>query len=629
MVEATPERLAISGVAGALNTIYFSESGTFTNFTIGLLDTSPFTAVISAPGSRVTHIRWGCGKLLWWKDQSFGYLTGDTQFNIENIIVSDNIGTIDNSSSMDPGGSIWFRGQEGHVYTYDCSSLEKKSIDIGPNVQASGNRTSNSWTLDSESEFSDGNTVSSTTIFSTGVQISTNTTNVCNNSFGGTIASGGDFNADVGLGQCWRENAVGRFGKSSGGFTLDNCTFSNDDTSYVNYDSTAAAFSTMVAELVDTNLTMVSSTSVSWVVDSCAHSTRTIPSASTSYRKQLMRIRLYPSNDSNDKFLSDRFVYNGNPITFRTSSDTVFTTTKRFIIDQFEGGVTSFLHGLYFSPVKNAPNITTWDSFNSEKTDDNGSHTFFLRSSTNTFTVLSSTPSWSQIINNALITISTGTYFQYKDSFTVSYASHNPVLQSSTVNWFEGAASDKAYSIYFNDAIWWSVAFGDGQSSNNYVFKYDLINDGWTLYDFGAGGFLVQNNRLHFGSTASDGIVYRFGESNSDNGSAIDSYWKSKDFTGADPWLENQFKQIDTYWGRNSNQTATFTYGINTTTTTTSYTVNLSSATQSIIRNKKLLPSGKTGDLFNFKVSDDSTNSPWEFFGMRTIFDVLPYRPSQ
>jgi hypothetical protein len=197
------------------------------------------------------------------------------------------------------------------------------------------------------------------------------------------------------------------------------------------------------------------------------------------------------------------------------------------------------------------------------------------------------------------------------------------------VNWFEGAASDKAYSIYFNDAIWWSVAFGDGQSSNNYVFKYDLINDGWTLYDFGAGGFLVQNNRLHFGSTASDGIVYRFGESNSDNGSAIDSYWKSKDFTGADPWLENQFKQIDTYWGRNSNQTATFTYGINTTTTTTSYTVNLSSATQSIIRNKKLLPSGKTVDIFNFKVSDDSTNSPWEFFGMRTIFDVLPYRPSQ
>src|SRR6185295_3609685 len=110
MVEATPDRIAVAGVSASPNTIFISGSNAFTNFTAAPLTTDPFTEVIASPGSKLTHIRWGCQKLLWWKDQSFGYLDFDDQYSAQIKIISDTIGTVDNTSAIDPGGSVWFRG---------------------------------------------------------------------------------------------------------------------------------------------------------------------------------------------------------------------------------------------------------------------------------------------------------------------------------------------------------------------------------------------------------------------------------------------------------------------------------------------------------------------------------------
>lgn len=284
--------------------------------------------------------------------------------------------------------------------------------------------------------------------------------------------------------------------------------------------------------------------------------------------------------------------------------------------------------GTYYSPVVNRPNLTSWDTLNATYVNNSGSHAFYLRSSTNSFAVGSATPTWTAQTPGNVISISTGTWFEFRDDFVVTASSQNPTLSDFQINWFEGTASDKAYATYFDNAIWWALAFGAGQSTNNYIFKFDLLNPGWTLYNIPASGFLTQNNALYFGSPSTNSI-YRFGNSTSDNGSSINAYWQSKDFPGTDPWLENSYAQMDVIVRRNTGQSLTVGYTLNASTTTTSFSVSLSSTTDATIRYKKLLPAGKLGGLINVKFSDTSTTSAWEVLGMRVKYEPMAYRPTQ
>jgi hypothetical protein len=395
----------------------------------------------------------------------------------------------------------------------------------------------------------------------------------------------------------------------------------------LNYTRQGASGVTVTAAVIDADTSAIlASTSVVYAANSCSYSTRTITGLS-SYAKRLVKIRLTSSENAAYLINSESFAASGSDITFYTASD-AFGGIPQILFDNFLNGKNTFTEGIYFSPVRNAPNLTSWDTFNATKADNGGTHSFFLRSSTSSFTVLSSTPAWTAATVGSVITISTGTYFQWKDSFTVTTATSNPVLQSATINWFEGSAADKAYATYFDDAVWWSVAFGAGQTTNNYIFKYDMLNDGWTLYNFGAAGFLVQSNNLYFGAV-SDDKIFRFGNATSDNGTAINAYWKSKDFPHTDPWLESEYKQLDVLASRNTNETLTVGYTLNASTTPTTFSVALSSTTSTVIRHKKLLPPGKIGGLFNIQFSDTSTTSAWEVLGFRVVYSPLAYRPTQ
>lgn len=283
--------------------------------------------------------------------------------------------------------------------------------------------------------------------------------------------------------------------------------------------------------------------------------------------------------------------------------------------------------GTYYSAVYNAPNLTSWGSFTASDVLTNGSTSWYVRSATNSFTTDSSTPAWTVQLNGNLPTASTGTYFQARVDYSITAAGHNPQTNDFTFRWNEGTA-DQAYMQHFDNSIWTSVAFGSGQATNNYIFKYDLINEGWTLYNFGANGMLVQSNVLFFGDPSA-GNVFKYGTGTSDNGSNITAYWRSKNFTGPDPWLQNEFKNLDSYWTKNEAQTSSVTYTLDGLGTSTSYTVNLSSATKNTIVNTKLLPAGKMGQMINVQFGDTSNTGAWEMLGFRLGFTTLPWRPTQ
>lgn len=727
IVAVTPERLLVAGVAASPNTIFYSESNNFVNFTPGVAETSPSSEQIAAPGSRITHLEYGCGKWLWWKDQSFGYVLGNSVLDLTVVIVSNNIGTLDNSSATDPNGNVYFRAQDGHIYKFDCNALEKLTTEITPNVQSSAQRISNSYTESLQSEFQAG------TIVPTG-QLSTTITagDVTASSFTATDTTAANFSAGTLSNMQTSSNSVilstnstdlgssytlGTGWALEGPGTGNNCGVMSDQDSdgfVKRYTGGTTSSYDMAFSVYEVSGQLISSTTVAYASGACSWTLRTLPIGAANARKYVVFSAV--SSIDSASAVSGNFTTNGTNFTFYTRSDVTgsshrmyFDTagvgavstigTGNFTSQAFNTGITrsyvalsynatvnqftpafalqdststngpwaeigtaagvnysarqfvrylstftvtgssdaatslddvtlvSRSSGTYYSPVIVKPNLTTWDTLNANVTNGGGSHSFYMRASNAVFTALAASPAWTAVTNGSVIPLTNGaTYFQFRDDFIVTTATHTPSMSDFTINWFEGTASDRAYATYFDDSVWWAVAFGDGQAANNYIFKYDLLHGGWTLYNIAANGFAIQNNHLYFGSSSSNSI-YRYGDTTSDNGTAISAYWQSKDFGGTDPWLENEYVQFDTFARRNANQSLTVTYTLSNS-SATAYAVSLSSSTDSFIRHKKLLPAGKIGGLLSVKFSDSSATSSWEVLGFRVKYNPLPYRPT-
>jgi hypothetical protein len=131
---------------------------------------------------------------------------------------------------------------------------------------------------------------------------------------------------------------------------------------------------------------------------------------------------------------------------------------------------------------------------------------------------------------------------------------------------------------------------------------------------------------LYFGSTTT-GKIYKFGNSTSDDGSAINAYWKSKNYPGDDVFLKNNYRQLDILANQNSGQTLTVSYSVDASTASSSFSVPLSPGTT--ILYKKLLPNTAVGSLINVQFSDNTTTSSWEVLGYHVRFEPLTYQPSR
>lgn len=624
MVAITPERLLVAGVAAAPNSIYYSAASDFTNFTVGNNVPDSSVEQIAAPGSRLTHIEYACGRWLWWKDQSFGYILGTDQTNLSIKILSSQIGTQDNSSAIDPDGNVYFRSQEGRIYQYDCTNLIELTKDISPLIRTSGYRVANSWNVSSVSDFNLG-TTSHTTVYSYGVVLSTNNGNIINNSFE-TGSSGvvGSWTAAGGAGPSSRTTSFPATGTG--------CTVTAAKSgSWTVFDSEAGAYSFVLSFIDGSTSVLISSVAVPYAANSCTFTQRSLPAAPA---KSYVKLKM-SSTVGSGTLTSPGFTSSGETLTFWTASD--FSTNASgksdMFIDLISGSTTTISSGTYYSSIKNAPYVASWDTINVTSTNDGGTHSYFVRSATESFTILSTTPTWTAQSSGDVIGVSTGSYFQFRDDFNVTLTTQNPTLQSFTFNWYEGTATDKAYAIYFDDAVWWAVASGDGQATNNYIFKYDTINKGWTLYDIAAAGFLVQNNALYFGYADAGafgypGLLFLYGNSYSDYGQSINSYWGSKDYFGSDPWLDNNYTQIDVVARQDDGATLTVGYTVNRT-NYYSYGVSLTTTTDNTIRHKKLLPTGRIGGGITLVFQEVSTSAPWEVLGFRVKYDPLPYRPTR
>lgn len=722
MITATPERLAIAGVSGYPNRLYLSKANDFTSWTPGAEVTDPDYEEIVGPGSRLAHIVYACNEILWFKDASSGYILGSDNSNWEIIMGSPNIGTLDNTSVVYPGG-LQFRAQDGHIHDFNCASLTKLTDEIQTTINAAATRRPNLWTQTSQSDFEGG--ASSPTF---GVDMIMTEGSVTISSYGvsfqdGFIMNGGMERYYAGaygtMISSWVGTAYygGLYQKAS--YDGNNCdAITSHSGSYfggIQYP-TAGTVQYIRAQVVDaldnsivySTLTLPSPTSCDWTyyestitasgqgkycqfrfqLVGYSGSSSTTTFTNNGVFKSSYTVGFYYSADYdasgywmlvddvigqwvsqtatstvNSSYyakgeqpalgidgIADLFILQSatdsttGPWTdLTTSSNTTGISHAPYlrVISNFSDpsvsgssvAIVARSSGTYVSNVHNAPLLESWDNFAVTKQDNGGSHTFYVRSSTDPFIVLSSTPSWVAQTAGATVACSTGTYFQMRDDFAITAATQTPTLNDFTFNWYEGNASDKAYGIYYSkdNCIWWAVASGTGVATNNYILRNDLLNAGWTLYDIAVNGMLIRDGDLYFGS-ASGGYIYKYGDSYLDNGSYFTSYWKSKDFVVGGPFNEKEFRTISIVLKNIAYGTIFVDYEIDGA-ELSYYDVptypDLSVTVSDYVYNNRMLPAGTVGMSLNLQINDYGLyhgDEPWEVFGMQFTYSPKPWK---
>lgn len=130
-VEATPDRLIISGTSANPNRVNYSAQGSFTNFTAGNDPNSPFTDDIGIAGDKITAIKYALGRLIYWTSGGMGACEGTDQFNMVCYDVSKTVGTFEPMSVVYTNGAVYFRAQDNHFYSYDGQALTKLTREQG------------------------------------------------------------------------------------------------------------------------------------------------------------------------------------------------------------------------------------------------------------------------------------------------------------------------------------------------------------------------------------------------------------------------------------------------------------------------------------------------------------------
>jgi hypothetical protein len=126
-------------------------------------------------------------------------------------------------------------------------------------------------------------------------------------------------------------------------------------------------------------------------------------------------------------------------------------------------------------------------------------------------------------------------------------------------------------------------------------------------------GMLVRNQDLYFGS-ASEGKIFKFGDTDNDNGAAIEAYWKSKDFFMGEPFNDKDFVNIGVIAGSVADSSMTVTHTVNGS-SETSYTMPLYTSNSSFTRNNRNLVAGRAGNTLSLQFGNDAADQPFEVFG--------------
>lgn len=638
----SPDRLIISGTTANPNRVYFSQSAAFGNFDTGILNSSPFTEDFGLPGQKITVIKYALGRLLVWTKNTMSYWSGTDQFDGVIQDISQTIGCDQPGTVLYDNGIVFFQAQDRHYYAYDGNTLQKISRPITGSVLGMVHGTTKNVTLTTQSDFGPGT-------FSIGMSSITSPGDVVMSTDTIDDFADGDYTSNP----TW----------SMAAHQTSTVTIVNNEMVLTSTGPSSGEMTVYTANSVSTGI---------WTFQ--FRSTDTTATATFSLCSGVPSNFHYFNSGCYTLGMQSGFIYidvgNGNgsispiagPALFDGSNHTIgfeqrpggilngyfdgvltissattqmtsipyiaanglfFANNKSVVFDNFR---VSPYGGSYQSPVLTIGNaITGWGQFAVNNVLDNGTISYAIYTDTNTSITISDKTSWisSQAVTSGQIpTLGTAPYVTWTANFNRSASTQTPTLNDVTVNWYEGSITHHWGAVDKDHRLMWSVAEGTATVPNA-TYIYDQRFSSWLKYSFPLDVPIRYGDTLYFGGV-STGVVYLWPSGNSDNGSAINAFWKSKDFIGSDPYLEKDFRAISLIAKTQSGSSLNLDYYVNGVTTSSgTFTTSLTSPISgSYIRRNERLPNGTAGSFINFQFGNNAADSPFEIYALK--FDYIP-----
>lgn len=179
-------------------------------------------------------------------------------------------------------------------------------------------------------------------------------------------------------------------------------------------------------------------------------------------------------------------------------------------------------------------NISSWGPVTiGNETSSDGIQIFQIGSTTtNSAAAISN---WTNILNNAVPTISTNPFVAFRSHFITTHGTNTVILNDLTLAWTEGSTIRSA-SGYTDQRYWLAVT--TNSATNNIVMVYDR-NGEWQKYiGINADTMGQYSSSLYFGNSTG---IYQTEQGYSDAGADILSYYKTKDFVPSSPDIPSMF----------------------------------------------------------------------------------------
>lgn len=201
----------------------------------------------------------------------------------------------------------------------------------------------------------------------------------------------------------------------------------------------------------------------------------------------------------------------------------------------------------YYSDVHYKTTVSNNLTFNAIEAPNGGSLTYWTRTSSNSFTKGSSTPSWVSQTNHINIAASTSTplYYQWRNKFNVPSGSNAVTLDRVQSNWQQGTELPLA-SFFHNHRYGLSVMLSSTAVRNDAVLVYQR-NKKWTVFDGPSySAFTIFNNEPIAGDGGTGGYIWKILQDDlyNDDGTAINAYWNTPDFTMDMPGQQKDLTKV-------------------------------------------------------------------------------------
>lgn len=245
------------------------------------------------------------------------------------------------------------------------------------------------------------------------------------------------------------------------------------------------------------------------------------------------------------------FVFGGSSYNIIRNYDNFGATTVRALYLPYIYVDNLFLTG-NFSPsgsfTSEAYNVgtalTQWRTFSADNTLNGQSIVYSIRKATASYNL--GLASYDTIRDGDIIsTDTTKQLVQWKANFTTYDNSQTPIINSVSINWREGDASVSPLSAISYKNRYWLI--GSTTASNNYndivMVKSKSPLNSWMRHDLPLSALTLWNGNL-YGAISNTGQIARLDYGDNDNGSAITSYWQSKDETFSNPVNYKTLNQI-------------------------------------------------------------------------------------